>query len=55
MHDVGEGVTLITGGAGFIGSAIAWGLNNRNLNNLWLADFLEGNPTKQRNLDALRY
>ena len=55
MHDLGQGVTLITGGAGFIGSAIAWGLNNRNLSNLWLADFLEGNPTKQRNLDALSY
>ena len=55
MHDLGKGITLITGGAGFIGSAIAWGLNNRNLSNLWLADFLEGNPTKQRNLDALSY
>ena len=55
MHDLGEGVTLITGGAGFIGSAVAWALNNRNLSNLWLADFLEGNPAKQRNLDALSH
>ena len=55
MHDLGQGVTLVTGGAGFIGSAVAWALNNRDLNNVWLADFLEGNPAKQRNLDALSH
>ena len=55
MHDLGQGVTLVTGGAGFIGSAVAWALNNRDLNNIWLADFLEGNPAKQRNLDALSH
>jgi ADP-L-glycero-D-manno-heptose 6-epimerase len=55
MHDLGQGVTLVTGGAGFIGSAVAWALNNRDLNNVWLADFLEGNPAKQRNLDTLSH
>ena len=55
MHDLGQGVTLVTGGAGFIGSAIAWTLNNRNLDNLWLADFLESNPAKQRNLDHIAH
>ena len=32
---------------------MAWALNNRNLDNIWLADFLESNPNKSRNLDAL--
>ena len=55
MHDLGQGVTLVTGGAGFIGSAIAWTLNNRNLDNLWLADFIQSNPAKQRNLNHIAH
>ena len=55
MHDLSKGTTIVTGGAGFIGSALAWALNNRNLDNLWLADFLENNPAKRRNLDALAH
>ena len=55
MHDFSKGTTIVTGGAGFIGSALAWALNNRNLDNLWLADFLENNPAKRRNLDALAH
>ena len=53
MRDLSQGTILVTGGAGFIGSALAWALNNRNLGNLWLADFLESNPNKSRNLDAI--
>ncbi len=45
----------MTGGAGFIGSSVAWALNNRNLTNIWLVDFLESNPAKQRNLKAITH
>ena len=55
MHDLSQGVTLVTGGAGFIGSSVAWALNNRNLTNIWLVDFLESNPAKQRNLKAITH
>ncbi len=45
---------LITGGAGFIGSALAWELNQRGCDRLILADRL-GTSDKWRNLAALRF
>jgi ADP-L-glycero-D-manno-heptose 6-epimerase len=45
---------LVTGGAGFIGSAIVWALNNRGCRNITIADFPPGDQ-KQRNLQPLKY
>lgn len=45
---------LITGGAGFIGSALAWELNRRGCDRLVIADRL-GETDKWRNLAALRF
>ncbi|MCX7914900.1 MAG: ADP-glyceromanno-heptose 6-epimerase [Verrucomicrobiae bacterium] len=45
---------LVTGGAGFIGSALVWGLNNRGCENIVIADFL-GRTEKWRNLRTLRF
>jgi ADP-L-glycero-D-manno-heptose 6-epimerase len=49
-----SGTTLITGGAGFIGSALAWALNTRGCDRLLLVDRL-GRSEKWRNLVALRF
>lgn len=53
MHELKEGVTVVTGGAGLIGSAVIWGINNLNLNNIWLIDQCEDNSLKSRNLEHL--
>ena len=45
---------LVTGGAGFIGSALVWALNIRGCDNITIADF-PPNPQKQRNLQPLKY
>ena len=45
---------LITGGAGFIGSALAWELNQRGCERIVIADFL-GTTEKWRNLTPLRF
>ena len=45
---------VITGGAGFIGSAIAAELNRRGNADLIIVDVLD-HPEKQKNLDTLRY
>jgi len=45
----------VTGGAGLIGSAIIWGLNNRGLDNIWLVDWAEPDSLKSRNIKALSY
>jgi ADP-L-glycero-D-manno-heptose 6-epimerase len=45
---------LITGGAGFIGSALAWELNRRGCERIVIADFL-GTTDKWRNLTPLRF
>jgi len=45
---------LVTGGAGFIGSALVWGLNERGIAEVVIADRL-GSTDKWRNLAPLRF
>lgn len=55
MHELTEGVTVVTGGAGLIGSAIIWGINNQNSNSVWLVDQCEDDSLKSRNLEHLGF
>jgi len=52
--DLGRARVLVTGGAGFIGSALVWGLNDRGNGQVVIADRL-GRSSKWRNLRALRF
>ena len=52
VHD--PGLTLVTGGAGFIGSALVWALNQRGHDRLLIADRL-GRSEKWRNLTPLAF
>ncbi|MEJ7760701.1 MAG: ADP-glyceromanno-heptose 6-epimerase [Gemmatimonadaceae bacterium] len=45
---------LVTGGAGFIGSNLVYGLNERGIENIVIADFL-GSDEKWRNLVPLKF
>lgn len=45
---------IVTGGAGLIGSATAWGLNQRGINDILLVDHL-GESDKWQNLRALKF
>ena len=45
---------LIRGGAGFIGSALVHGLNQKGNQNIWIVDDID-HPEKQKNLDTLSY
>jgi ADP-L-glycero-D-manno-heptose 6-epimerase len=54
MTDLGKGRILVTGGAGFIGSALIWELNRRGLTNILVCDLLRSDE-KWKNLVALRF
>jgi ADP-L-glycero-D-manno-heptose 6-epimerase len=54
MTDLSKGRILVTGGAGFIGSALIWELNRRGFNNILVADFL-GHHEKWKNLVPLQF
>jgi ADP-L-glycero-D-manno-heptose 6-epimerase len=49
-----SGLTLVTGGAGFIGSALVWALNRRGVDRILVADRL-GHSDKWRNLSPLAF
>lgn len=54
MADLGKGRILVTGGAGFIGSALIWELNRRGYTNILVADLL-GEDAKWKNLVAVKF
>lgn len=54
MTDLSKGRILVTGGAGFIGSALIWELNQRGLAKILVTDFL-GSNEKWKNLVPLRF
>ena len=49
-----QGRILVTGGAGFIGSALVWALNQRGHTDIVITDFL-GTDEKWKNLVPLKY
>lgn len=53
-HDLSKGKILITGGAGFIGSALVAELNKRGYDNIYIVDIL-GEDEKFKNIVPLRY
>ena len=54
MNELEQGKILVTGGAGFIGSALIWGLNRIGLRNILVCDQL-GEDDKWRNLAPLKF
>ncbi len=52
--DFSNARVLVTGGAGFIGSALIWALNRRGCDNIVVCDVL-GSDEKWRNLAPLRF
>jgi len=53
-YDFSGARVLVTGGAGFIGSALVWGLNRRGCEDIVVCDLL-GTSEKWRNLVPLRF
>src|SRR3954451_4941415 len=54
MNDLSKGRILVTGGAGFIGSALIWELNRRGFDDILVSDVL-GRDEKWKNLVALKF
>src|SRR5271170_6500545 len=54
LNDFSDSRVLVTGGAGFIGSALIWALNRRDCDNIVVCDIL-GTNEKWRNLTPLRF
>src|SRR5450432_1803571 len=53
-NDFSDARVLVTGGAGFIGSALVWALNRHGCENIVVCDIL-GTNEKWRNLTPLRF
>jgi ADP-L-glycero-D-manno-heptose 6-epimerase len=54
VNELEQGKILVTGGAGFIGSALIWSLNRAGLHNILVCDQL-GEDDKWRNLAPLQF
>jgi ADP-L-glycero-D-manno-heptose 6-epimerase len=54
MHDLARGHVVVTGGAGFIGSAVVWALNVRGIDDILVVDRLDTSE-KWKNLVPLRF
>jgi ADP-L-glycero-D-manno-heptose 6-epimerase len=54
LNDFSDARVLVTGGAGFIGSALVWALNRRGCERIVVCD-RRGMDEKQRNLTPLRF
>jgi ADP-L-glycero-D-manno-heptose 6-epimerase len=54
MFDLNRGTTIVTGGAGLIGSAVVWALNRRGIEDILVVDRLDGSE-KWRHLVPLRF
>jgi len=55
MSNLGEGITVVTGSSGLIGSATVWAINNLNLTNIWSVDDFEAGSVKEKNLAPLNF
>lgn len=54
MHPLDRGTTIVTGGAGLIGSAVVWALNRRGIDDILIVDRLDQSE-KWKHLVPLRF